>query len=166
MLFRKLFSLHGELGYFSLFDGQLELAMLIIGPRGFGKSEFFSMFMEQFNDNYIKFSPVASDGIIFQQNIQGTKLGFKTKGNYVSIRGKDNLDWNRKIPIETKFEKDFQISKSEFKFGIVLVGALGVDNISKLEMNDLIRERGHRIRVCNGINLIRYNFIRETVISR
>jgi hypothetical protein len=155
MQFKKLFSLHGELGYFSLFDGQLELAMLIIGPRGFGKSEFFSMFMEQFNDNYIKFTPVASDGIIFQQNIQGTILGFETKGNHVSIRGKDNIDWNRKIPIETRFEKDFQISRSEFKFGIVLVGALGVETISKQDMNKLIKQRGHRIRVCSGINLIR-----------
>jgi hypothetical protein len=37
----------------------------------------------------------------------------------------------------------------------VLVGALGVENISKQEMNELIRRRGHRIRVSSGINLVR-----------
>ena len=155
MKFKKLFSIHGELGYFNLFDGQLQLAMLIMGPRGFGKSEFFSMFMEQFNDNYIKFTPVASDGIIFQQNLRGTVLGFETKGQHVSIRGKDNIDWNRKIPIKTDFEKEFTISKSEFSFGIMLVGALGVESISKKELNELVKQRGHRIRVCPGINLVR-----------
>ncbi|MFX0174066.1 MAG: hypothetical protein ACFE9L_19445, partial [Candidatus Hodarchaeota archaeon] len=60
----KLFSLHGELGYFNLFDGQMQLVLMILGPRGFGKSELFSLFIDQFNDDYIKFIPVASDGIL------------------------------------------------------------------------------------------------------
>ena len=55
MSYQKLFSLHGELGYFDLFDSQFQLPLLILGPRGFGKSELFSLFIEQFNDDYIKF---------------------------------------------------------------------------------------------------------------
>ncbi|MHA1969355.1 MAG: hypothetical protein ACW964_16345, partial [Candidatus Hodarchaeales archaeon] len=59
----RLFSLHGELGYFDLFQGQIQLPLMILGPRGFGKSELFYLLTEQFTDEYVKFVPIASDGI-------------------------------------------------------------------------------------------------------
>ncbi len=150
--------MHGELGYFDLFDSQFQLALLILGPRGFGKSELFSLFIEQFNDendNYIKFIPIASDGIIFQQDKRGKRLAFKTKGQHISIRGKDNIDWDRKIPVETVFNKEFTIPIPEFSFGIMIVGSLGLESHSRLEYKELVRERGHRLNFRSGINLLR-----------
>ncbi len=155
MSFQKLFSLHGELGYMDMFDSQFQLPLLILGPRGFGKSELFSLFIEQFDDDYIKFIPIASDGIIFQQDKQGNRLAFKTKGQHISIRGKDNIDWDRKIPIETEFHKDFTIRINDFNFGIMIVGSLGLEGHSRLEYKELVRERGHRLNFRSGVNLLR-----------
>ena len=155
MIVQKLFSLHGELGYFNLFDGQMQLPLLILGPRGFGKSELFALFIEQFKDNYIKFIRVASDGIIFQQDFRGKTLTFKTKGQHISIRGKDNMDWDRKIPVETVFHKDYATTIEEFNFGIMIVGSLGLESHSRLEYKDLVRERGHRLNFRSGVNLLR-----------
>jgi hypothetical protein len=155
MVSKKLFSLHGELGYFNLFEGQMQLPLLILGPRGFGKSELFLLFIEQFDDSYVKFIPVASDGVVFQQDTRGINLEFRTKGEHVSIRGRDNLDWERKIPIETEFDKDYSISPREFQFGIMVVGALGLVGYSRHEYKDLIRNRGHRLNFKQGVNLIR-----------
>lgn len=154
MASRKLFSIHGELGYFDLFEGQIHLPMLILGPRGFGKSELFFQFIEQFNDSYVKFVPVASDGIVFQQDKHGL-LDFRTKGAHVSIRGRDNLDWERKIPIETEFDKEYSIKMKEFQFGILIVGALGLEKCTRHEYNELIRNRGHRLNFRQGVNLVR-----------
>ncbi len=151
----KLFSLHGELGYFNLFDGQMQLPLLILGPRGFGKSELFSLFIERFNDTYIRFVPVASDGIIFQQDSRGKMLSFRTKGKHVSIRGKDNIDWERKIAVEATFDKEFQASIQEFNFGILIVGALGLERMSKMDYNEMVKKQGHRLSFQKGINLIR-----------
>jgi len=64
--YERLFTLHGELGYFDLFQGQIKLPLMIVGPRGFGKSELFFLLTEQFNDEYVRFKPIASDGIIFK----------------------------------------------------------------------------------------------------
>jgi hypothetical protein len=143
------------LGYFDLFDSQFQLPLLILGPRGFGKSELFSLFIEQFNDDYIKFIPIASDGIIFQQDMRGNKLAFKTKGKYISIRGKDNVDWDRKIPVKTDFHKDYTIPIAEFNFGIMIVGSLGLEGHSRLEYKELVHERGHRLSFRSGVNLLR-----------
>ena len=151
----KLFSLHGELGYMNLFDGQMQLPLLILGPRGFGKSELFSLFIERFNDSYINFVPVASDGIIFQQDERGKMISFRTKGKHVSIRGKDNIDWDRKIAVEATFDKEFQISIKEFNFGIMIVGALGLERMPKKDYNEMVREQGHKLSFKKGINLIR-----------
>jgi hypothetical protein len=153
----KLFSLHGELGYFNLFDGQMQLPLMILGPRGFGKSELFSLFIERFNDSYVQFIPVASDGIVFQQDIRGKVLSFKTKGKHVSIRGKDNIDWERKVAVEATFDKEFQTSISEFNFGILLVGALGLERMSKKDYNEKVKQRGHKLSFQKGINLVRIN---------
>ncbi|MFX0209115.1 MAG: hypothetical protein ACFFDT_24235 [Candidatus Hodarchaeota archaeon] len=151
----KLFSLHGELGYFNLFDGQMQLVLMILGPRGFGKSELFSLFIDQFNDDYIKFIPVASDGILFQQLYRKKTLSFFSKGAHVSIRGKDGLDWDRKTPIETTFDKNFKVHLKEIKYGILIVGALGTDTKSKVEYRALVKERGQKISLNNSVNLIR-----------
>lgn len=151
----KLFSLHGELGYFNLFDGQMQLILMILGPRGFGKSELFSLFIDQFNDDYVKFIPIASDGIEFQQLPKRRIVSFFSKGTHVSIRGKDGCDWDRKIPIEAKFDREFKILLNEIKYGILIVGALGIERKSKPKYRALIKERGHRINFNNSIRLIR-----------
>jgi hypothetical protein len=149
----KLFSLHSELGYFNLFEGQMQLPLLILGPRGFGKSELFSLFIERFNDSYVQFVPVASDGVVFQQDSRGKMLSFKTKGKHVSIRGKDNIDWDRKIAVEATFDKTFQIPIKDFNYGILLVGALGLERMTKMDYNEVVKERGHKLSFRKGINL-------------
>ncbi|MCK4847856.1 MAG: hypothetical protein KAT16_02400 [Candidatus Heimdallarchaeota archaeon] len=131
------------------------MPLLILGPRGFGKSELFSLFIEKFDDNYIRFVPVASDGIIFQQDSRGRMLSFKTKGKHVSIRGKDNIDWERKIAVEATFDKEFQTSIAEFNFGILIVGALGLERMSKTDYNEMVKKQGHRLNFQKEINLIR-----------
>ncbi|MFX0150893.1 MAG: hypothetical protein ACFFAJ_08945 [Candidatus Hodarchaeota archaeon] len=151
----KLFSLHGELGYFNLFNGQMQLVLMILGPRGFGKSELFSLFIDQFNDDYIKFIPVASDGILFQQVHKTKTLSFFSKGTHVSIRGKDGLDWDRKTPIETIFDKNFKVHLNEIKYGILIIGALGIETKSKAEYRAIVKERGQKINLNNSVNLIR-----------
>ncbi|GAG46369.1 unnamed protein product, partial [marine sediment metagenome] len=132
----------------------MQLPLLILGPRGFGKSELFSLFIEKFNDSYINFVPVASDGIIFQQDERGKTISFRTKGKHVSIRGKDNIDWDRKIAVEATFDKEFQMLINEFNFGIMIVGALGLERMSKKDYNEMVRKHGHRLSFKKGINLI------------
>ena len=133
----------------------MQLPLLILGPRGFGKSELFSLFIERFNDSYIQFVPVASDGVVFQQDTRGKMLSFETKGKHVSIRGKDNIDWDRKIAVEATFDKTFQIPIKDFNYGILLVGALGLERMSKKDYNEVVKERGHRLSFQKGIVLER-----------
>ena len=133
----------------------MQLPLLILGPRGFGKSELFSLFIERFNDSYIQFVPVASDGVVFQQDSRGKMLSFETKGRHVAIRGKDNIDWDRKIAVEATFDKKFQIPITDFKYGILLVGALGLERMSKMDYNEVVKERGHRLSFKKGINLVK-----------
>jgi len=131
----------------------MQLPLLILGPRGFGKSELFSLFIERFNDSYVQFVPVASDGVVFQQDSRGKMLSFKTKGKHVSIRGKDNIDWDRKIAVEATFDKTFQIPIKDFNYGILLVGALGLERMTKMDYNEVVKERGHKLSFRKGINL-------------
>ncbi len=131
----------------------MQLPLLILGPRGFGKSELFSLFIEGFNDSYIQFIPVASDGVVFQQDARGKVLSFETKGKHVSIRGKDNIDWDRKIAVEATFDKTFQIPIKDFNYGILLVGALGLERMTKIDYNEVVKERGHKLSFRKGIKL-------------
>lgn len=167
----RLFSLHGELGYFDLFQGQIQLPLMILGPRGFGKSELFYLLTEQFTDEYVKFVPIASDGIVFQYNARKREISFFSKGKDISIRGRDGLDWDRKIAYTLSFDNNFKISLNEFRFGILLVGALGVEN--KSLYRDIVRERGHKINFKPQMELrkIKYperylfDLIREMILN-
>ncbi len=149
----RLFSLHGELGYFDLFQGQIKLPLMILGPRGFGKSELFYLLTEQFRDEYVKFIPIASDGIIFEYDVRKGEMSFFSKGTDISIRGRDGLDWERKVSYVLSFDNEFKISLTEFKFGILLVGALGIENKSKYR--EIVKERGHKINFKTQMELIR-----------
>ncbi|NHJ01492.1 MAG: hypothetical protein EAX86_05085 [Candidatus Heimdallarchaeota archaeon] len=151
-----LFSIHGELGYFELFQGKIKLPLMILGPRGFGKSELFHLLYQQFNDDYVKFTPVASDGITFQQ-IGNHELIFYSKGKDISIRGKDGLDWDRKLPVDIKFDKEFRININDMKYGILLVGALGIEKRARQEYREIIHNRGHKINFKSQISLSRIN---------
>jgi len=151
--YERLFTLHGELGYFDLFQGQIKLPLMIVGPRGFGKSELFFLLTEQFNDEYVRFKPIASDGIIFQIDSRKNELTFHSKGRHVSIRGRDGVDWDRKIAYEISFDKNFRIALNEFNYGIILVGALGIKN--RANYRSITRERGHRINFTTQTRLIR-----------
>jgi hypothetical protein len=167
----RLFSLHGELGYFDLFQGQIQLPLMILGPRGFGKSELFYLLTEQFRDEYVKFIPIASDGIIFQHDVRRNEIFFYSKGRHVSIRGRDGLDWDRKVSFAISFDKEFKISLNEFKFGILLVGALGIE--SKSKYREIVRERGHKINFRTQMVLTRiqdperylFNLIQEMKLN-
>lgn len=167
----RLFSLHGELGYFDLFQGQIKLPLMILGPRGFGKSELFYLLTEQFRDEYVKFIPIASDGIIFEYDVRKGEMSFFSKGTHISIRGRDGLDWDRKVSFVLSFDKEFKISLNEFKFGILLVGALGIENKSKYR--EIVRERGHKINFKTQMELIRiqdperylFSLIQEMILN-
>jgi len=151
--YERLFTLHGELGYFDLFQGQITLPLMIVGPSGFGKSELFFLLTEQFNDEYVSFKPIASDGILFQWNSRRNELTFRSTGKDVSIRGRDGVDWDRKIAYEIVFDKNYRISLKEFKYGILLVGALGIK--SRADYRIITRERGHKINFTTETRLIR-----------
>ncbi|MHA2389886.1 MAG: hypothetical protein ACXACW_14300, partial [Candidatus Hodarchaeales archaeon] len=48
-------------------------------------------------------------------------------------------------------------SLSEFKYGIMIVGSLGLESHSRLEYKELVHERGHRLNFRSGVNLLRVN---------
>lgn len=151
--YERLFTLHGELGYFDLFQGQIRLPLMILGCSGFGKSELFHLLITQFSDEYCIFKPVASDGIEFQLNSRKNELTFRSTGRDVSIRGRDGVDWDRKIIYDIVFDKDYRIPLKEFKYGIILVGALGIKN--RADYRAITKERGHRINFTAQTRLLR-----------
>ncbi|MFX0051363.1 MAG: hypothetical protein ACFE8U_08735, partial [Candidatus Hermodarchaeota archaeon] len=69
--------------------------------------------------------------------------------------GKDGLDWDRKTPIETIFDKNFKVHLNEIKYGILIIGALGIETKSKAEYRAIVKERGQKINLNNSVNLIR-----------
>lgn len=167
----RLFTIHGELGYFDLF-GQMKLIFMIFGPRGYGKSELFYKIIETFKEGYIRFVPVCSDGIIFHLDSKNN-IHFLSSGKHLSIRGRDGLSWDRKDAIEISYDHEIKLSKTQIKNGILLVGALGIQSRSVNDRKKIIRERGHKISVGEKINLSKisnpnrylFNLIRDMIQS-
>jgi hypothetical protein len=104
----------------------------------------------------VRFIPIASDGIIFQYNARKREISFFSKGKDISIRGRDGLDWDRKIAYTLSFDKNYKISLNEFQFGILLVGALGIE--SRALFRETVHERGHKINFKKQMELIRIRY--------
>ncbi len=53
------------------------------------------------------------------------------------------------------FDKNYNISLSEFQFGILLIGALGIEN--RALYREIVRERGHKINFKTKMELVKIN---------